>query len=447
MYTIKTYNRIASRGLDSFAPGWFHVSDNATNPDAILLRSHKLAQAELPAAVKAVARAGTGVNNIPVLECTRKGIVVFNTPGANANSVKELVLGALILASRNILGGIQFVNSLREVGNAGVLDRKIESEKKQFVGHELSGCSLGIVGLGAIGTSVAQSALALGMDVFGYDPAISVDAAWGIPSRVQRMKDLGTLFSRSDYISLHVPANEQTVGMVDSNLLNQCKPSSVLLNFARPEIVNDTDVVDALNQGVLAKYLTDFPKPVFIGHERIFTTPHLGASTMEAEENCAVMAVRQVGAFLRFGTVENSVNFPAVAMENANAYRIAVTNINVAGILGQLLSIFAVRNINVIDMINKSRNNIAYNLIDIDRYPDSQLLSDIERMGSVINVRALQTGVGRRVNGLGRRFCRILNLNGSIASAIWDESGASLPAIRLAISSPPKMVDVVPLLL
>ncbi len=390
MYTVKTYNRIAPRGLNSFARGWFHVSDDATNPDAILLRSHKLTQAELPASVKVVARAGTGVNNVPVLECTRRGIVVFNTPGANANSVKELVLGALILTSRNILGGVQFVNSLREIGDVHVLDRKIESEKKQFVGHELSGRSLGIVGLGSIGTNVAQSALALGMDVFGYDPVISVDAAWGIPSQVRRVKDLGTLFSRSDYISLHVPASEQTVGMVDSNLLNQCKPSSVLLNFARPEIVNDTDVVAALNQGVLARYFADFPRPAFVGHERILTTPHLGASTTEAEENCAVMAVRQVDAFLRFGTVENSVNFPAVAMENAHVDRIAVTNINVAGMLGQLLSILAVRDINVIDMINKSRDNIAYNLIDIDRYPDSQLLADIERVDSVISVRALQ---------------------------------------------------------
>ena len=316
--------------------------------------------------------------------------MVFNTPGANANSVKELVLGALILTSRNILGGVQLVNSLREIGDVRVLDRKIESEKKQFVGHELSGRSLGIVGLGSIGTNVAQSALALGMNVFGYDPVISVDAAWGIPSQVRRVKDLGTLFSRSDYISLHVPASEQTVGMVDSNLLNRCKPSSVLLNFARPEIVNDTDVVAALNQGVLARYFADFPRPAFIGHERILTTPHLGASTTEAEENCAVMAVRQVDACLRFGTVENSVNFPAVAMENANAYRIAVTNINVAGMLGQLLSILAVRDINVIDMINKSRDNVAYNLIDIDNYPDSQLLADIERVDSVISVRALQ---------------------------------------------------------
>ena len=387
MYRVKTFNKIAPKGLARFPDDGFEVGPGVDDPHAILLRSHRLTEGDLPGHVAAVARAGVGVNNVPVESCSRRGIVVFNTPGANANSVKELVLAALLLTSRDVLGGFDYVRSLTTVTDDAELHRLVEQEKSRFKGHEVAGRTLGIVGLGAVGSRVARAALNLGMDVLGYDPALSVDAAWRLPSDVSRMENLPTLFARSHYVTLHVPAIAQNVGMVDEELLANLQPRSVLLNFARQEIVDEAAVKAALGSGRLAAYFADFPSTVLAGEPNAHTTPHLGASTAEAEENCAVMAADQLRQFLLYGNVDNSVNFPNVALDPADGYRIGVTNANVAGMLGQIMSILADARINVIDMINKSRDRVAYNLIDLDTPPDDGLMAKIAAIDEVLSVR------------------------------------------------------------
>jgi len=390
-YTIRTYNNIAARGLDRFPAGRFKVGADVTSPDAILLRSHKLGVGDLPAGVQAIARAGAGVNNVPVERCTERGIVVFNTPGANANSVKELVLTAMLLASRDIYGGLQFVSTLGGIDDPAELDRVVEAEKKRFAGRELVGKALGVVGLGAIGSLVARAALDLGMDVLGYDPAISVDAAWRLPSEVQRMENLQSLFARADYVTLHVPLLDETRGMINAESLNAFRPGSVLLNFAREPIVDGAALKAALDSGRLAKYVADFPIAGLIGHPKVLLTPHLGASTEEAEENCAVMAANQLVNFLETGSITNSVNFPSVSLEASSGFRLAVVNRNVPGMLGQMTTLLAERGINVVDMLNKSRGNIAYNLIDLGEAPDAGLLEAIKRVDDVVDVRVIGT--------------------------------------------------------
>jgi len=390
MYHVQTFNLIAARGLTRFPEAAFEHGPDQLDPHALLLRSHKLLKSELGLQLRAVARAGAGVNNVPVEECSKRGIVVFNTPGANANSVKELVMTALLLASRDILGGIQFVSSLDAVEDSGELNVLVEKEKKRFKGHELMGKSLGVVGLGAIGSLVARAALDMGMDVLGFDPAISVDAAWRLPSEVRRMENLPALFAQSDYVTLHIPFMEATKNLINATALDSFRKGAVLLNFARQGVVDEQALFDALKSDQVSAYFSDFPSTLLGSSPRVYSTPHLGASTKEAEENCAVMAVNQLVDFLQNGNINNSVNFPSVTLERTEGYRLAITNQNVSGMLAQLLSIMADHEINVIDMINKSHEDVAYNLIDIDTRPGEELVAAINAIDSVLNVRLFE---------------------------------------------------------
>ena len=389
MYKIKTYNAIAPIGLERFPADLYSVGAEVDTADAVLLRSHKLGVDELSSGLRAIARAGAGTNNVPVAQCSERGIVVFNTPGANANSVKELVLTGLLLASRDVFGGINYVRSLAAVQDEGELNKLVEAEKKRFKGRELVGKTLGVVGLGAIGSMVARAALDLGMNVVGYDPALSVDAAWRIPAEVERMQNLPSLFAKADYVTLHVPLLPATEGLINEESLRAFKPGSVLLNFARQPIVDASALAAALESGQVARYVADFPVPGLLEHDRVLLTPHLGASTEEAEENCAVMAADQLRRFLESGSIVNSVNFPAVVSEAYEGYRLAVSNENVPGMLGQMTAVLAERNINVIDLVNKSRDGIAYNLIDLSEAPDQGLIDAIAQIESVINVRVI----------------------------------------------------------
>ncbi len=390
MYSIRTYNQIAKRGLERLATDRYQVGANIDNPDSILLRSHKLSPDDLQDGLRAISRAGAGVNNVPVQQCTGRGVVVFNTPGANANSVKELVLAALLISARDVVGGMEFVSTLAEVTDAAAINALIESEKKRFKGQELHGKAFGVVGLGAIGSLVARSALDLGMDVLGYDPSISVDAAWRLPSEVERVDNLEGLFARSQYISLHVPLLPQTRDLIGERALRSLRPGSVLVNFARQPIVDQAALVRALDDGRLASYVSDFPAPGLIGRPNVQLTPHLGASTSEAEENCAIMAANQLASFLETGNITNSVNFPHVSLEPSNGHRLAITNRNVAGMLGQMTSALAKHDINIIDILNKSRGDVAYNLLDIETTPGEALLAELNAIDSVINVRVIK---------------------------------------------------------
>ena len=388
MYRVRIYNQIAKKGLDTFDSKDVVVAKALDHPQAILLRSHKLQTEEIEPSVLAIARAGAGINNIPLSYCTEQGIVVFNTPGANANSVKELVLAALLLSSRDVIGGVNFVSNLNE-NDAEQFDYVVESNKKQFKGKELSKRTLGIIGLGSIGSAVAKAALDLGMKVVGYDPALSIEAAWSLPSQVKRMDQLDSLYEVSDYVTLHVPVLPQTRNLINAESFKHFRRGTALLNFSRGEIVNDASVLAALSSELLSYYFTDFPDRIFMGNSRVYATPHLGASTMEAEENCAVMAAEQLDEFIRFGNIKNSVNFPDVRLDSNAQYRIAVANRNVPGLLGELMSVLADKNINVIDMINKSRGDVAYNLIDIDAKPTIGLIETINSIKDILSLRGL----------------------------------------------------------
>ena len=388
MYRVRIYNQIAKKGLDTFDSKDVVVAKALDHPQAILLRSHKLQTEEIEPSVLAIARAGAGINNIPLSYCTEQGIVVFNTPGANANSVKELVLAALLLSSRDVIGGVNFVSNLNE-NDAEQFDYVVESNKKQFKGKELSKRTLGIIGLGSIGSAVAKAALDLGMKVVGYDPALSIEAAWSLPSQVKRMDQLDSLYEVSDYVTLHVPVLPQTRNLINTESFKHFQRGTALLNFSRGEIVNDASVLEALSSELLSYYFTDFPDRIFMGNSRVYATPHLGASTMEAEENCAVMAAEQLDEFIRFGNIKNSVNFPDVRLDSNAQYRIAVANRNVPGLLGELMSVLADKNINVIDMINKSRGDVAYNLIDIDAKPTIGLIETINSIKDILSLRGL----------------------------------------------------------
>lgn len=388
MYRVRIYNQIAEKGLDTFDSKDVVVATALDYPQAILLRSHKLQTEEIEPSILAIARAGAGVNNIPLSYCTEQGIVVFNTPGANANSVKELVLAALLLSSRDVIGGVNFVSNINE-NDAEQFDYVVESNKKQFKGKELSKRTLGIIGLGSIGSEVAKAALDLGMNVVGYDPALSIEAAWSLPSQIKRMDQLNSLYEVSDYVTLHVPVLPQTRNLINAESFKHFRRGTALLNFSRGEIVNDASVLAALSSELLSYYFTDFPDRIFMGNSRVYATPHLGASTMEAEENCAVMAAEQLDEFIRFGNIKNSVNFPDVRLDSNAQYRIAVANRNVPGLLGELMSVLADKNINVIDMINKSRGDVAYNLIDIDAKPTIGLIETINSIKDILSLRGL----------------------------------------------------------
>lgn len=388
MFQVKTYNKIADRGLAQFPGDKYEVGPDLANPDAYILRSHKLHGEDIPGSLLAVARAGAGVNNLPVSAYTEKGIVAFNTPGANANAVKELVLAGVLLSSRGIFEGRTFVESLTDMHDAAELGKLLEAEKKRFAGREVKGKTLGVVGLGAIGSMVAEAALALGMKVAGFDPALSVEAAWRLPSQVQRKESLNALLGVCDYVSLHVPALDATRHMINAETLSLMKPSAVVVNFARESIVDAQAVLSALDAGKLRQYVCDFPEPAMRGRSDVIALPHIGASTEEAEENCAVMAADEIRDFLENGNIVNSVNYPAITMARvANSYRITFSNHNVAGVLGHVLSVFAEHEVNVIDMVNKSRNEVAYNILDVAECPSDTVLAAVRQVEHVIRVR------------------------------------------------------------
>ena len=390
MFKIKTYNKISVKGLERFPRGSYEVGSDIGSPDAVLLRSQKLQGVEVPASLVAVARAGAGTNNVPVADYSKLGIVVFNTPGANANAVKELVMAGMLLATRGILPGMAYVNSLTDMTDAAEMHALLEKEKARFAGGEIKGKTLGIVGLGAIGSLVADMALAMGMKVVGFDPALSIDAAWRLDSSVQRMENLSALMARSDYISLHVPALEATKHMVNAAALAQAKPTAVLLNFARETIVDSAAVKQSLDAGKLAYYVCDFPEPAMLNHPKVIAMPHIGASTEESEENCAVMAANQLMDYLENGNIVNSVNFPAVSMGRVtNSSRITFSNDNVSGVLGHVLSVLADKKVNVIDMMNKSRGELAFNIIDVESKPTDDVVSAIAAVEHVIRVRVI----------------------------------------------------------
>ena len=390
MHRIKTYNTISAKGLDRFERERYEVGEDIAHPDALLLRSYKLQEAEILDSVRAIARAGAGVNNIPLAACSERGIPIFNTPGANANAVKELVAAAMLLASRDIVGGIAFARAQDPGMSAQEMNALMEQEKKRFAGAELAGKTLGVVGLGSIGSLVARQGLDFGMEVVGFDPALSVEAAWRLPSEVQRMENVQSLFGRSDFISLHLPVLDSTRGLVNDEMLTHFKKGSCLLNFAREEIVSTEAVVAALDNGQLRCYVADFPNPMLLGRTDTLLMPHIGASTAEAEENCAIMAANQLKAFLEHGNIRNSVNFPAIELERTTDYRITIANRNEPGMLSHVLTLIGDEGLNVADLLNKSFGDVAYNIIDLDEVPQEGLLNKISTVEGVIILRLIE---------------------------------------------------------
>ena len=387
-YRILTLNNISARGLARLPRERYEIGSELANPDAILLRSADMHALSVPASVRAVGRAGAGVNNIPVAELSRRGIPVFNTPGANANAVKELVLAGLLLAARNL--GPAWLLARALTGDDEAIDAAVEKGKKAFVGFELPGRTLGVVGLGAIGVEVANSALALGMKVLGYDPQITVQRAWQLSSNVEQALSMEDLFARADAITVHVPLNEHTRKLVNAARLSLMKKDATLLNFARAGIVDDAAVIAALDAGRLHAYVCDFPKRVLKDHPQVITLPHLGASTGEAEENCAVMVAEQLRDFLENGNIRNSVNYPeAVLPRVPNTTRIVIANSNVPNMVGQISTCLAQQKINIADLLNKSRGELAYTLIDADGTVSEELLHALRAISGVQAVRQL----------------------------------------------------------
>lgn len=387
-YRILTLNAISPRGLERLPRDLYEVGPGVADPDAILVRSAELEPAAIPPSVRAIARAGAGVNNIPVAEMSRRGVPVFNTPGANANAVKELVLAGLLLAARNLGPAWLFTRGLK--GDDETIEREVERGKRQFVGFELPGRTLGVVGLGAIGVEVANSALALGMKVLGYDPQITVQRAWQLSASVEQALSLEDLFARAEAITVHVPLNEATTGLVSARRLALMKPGGTLLNFARAGIVDDTAVIAALDAGRLRGYVCDFPNNALKDHPQVITLPHLGASTGEAEENCAIMAADQLREFLENGNVRNSVNYPeAVLPRLPNTTRLAIANRNVPNMVGQISTCLASARLNIADLLNKSRGEYAYTLIDADGAVGEGLLGELRAIAGVLAARIL----------------------------------------------------------
>lgn len=389
MWKIQTLNAISAQGLDRFPRSKYETASEFTNPDAMIVRSADLHQLEFPPGLKAIARAGIGVNNIPIERCTERGIVVFNTPGANANSVKELTLTGLFLASRKIFQGMTWVRTL--VGKGDEIPTLYEKGKRRFEGPEIAGKTLGVIGLGAVGVMVANAAAALGMQVVGFDPFISVESAWGLSSNVRRSRGLDTLVGECDYISIHVPLNEKTRGMVNKERFALMKKGVRLLNFARGGLVNNEDLRQAIRDGVVACYVTDFPDEELLQLDNVLCIPHLGASTPEAEANCAIMAVEQLKAFLERGEIENSVNFPPCRMDMVGTQRLVVANRNIPNMVGQIATILAGEGINISDMLNRHRDGIAYNIIDIDKPLSEKAQQTIRAIEGVIMVRNIDT--------------------------------------------------------
>jgi D-3-phosphoglycerate dehydrogenase len=392
-YHIKPYSNIAKIGLDKLDGTECSLNDNSESPDGILIRSTKLAEGDLNEGLKAISRAGVGVNNLPIDVCTKKGIVVFNTPGANANAVKELVLAGLMLSSRNVYASIDFVNGLSHLKSMKELEPFLEENKKSFKGSELAGSTLGVVGLGSIGSQVAKMGVALEMNVVGYDPALSVEAAWRLPSEVTPANSIESLFKVSDYVTIHIPALDSTKEIINKDLFKKANNLS-LLNFARHEVVNTKDVIECLKKGNLKNFLTDFPTPELIKrankNKDVILLPHIGASTSQAEENCAVMAVNQLVDFLETGNIKNSVNFPDVQLARSTINRIAVTNKNVPAMIGQIATSLGELDLNIADMTNVSRGDIAYNLIDIENEVGKSAVKELMKIKNILNVRLIK---------------------------------------------------------
>ncbi|MBR5586480.1 MAG: 3-phosphoglycerate dehydrogenase [Clostridia bacterium] len=386
MFKVQTLNKIAKIGTDKLGEG-YEIADNIENPDAIILRSFNMHEMDIPASVKGVARAGAGVNNIPIDKCSEKGIVVFNTPGANANAVKELAIAGLLLASRKVTDAVDWAKTLKGEGDA--VGKLVEKGKSNFAGPEIYGKTLGVVGLGAIGVMVANAAYHLGMEVMGYDPFISVEAAWGISRHVEKANDLGDMISKCDYISLHLPLNDNTRGMINKDLLAKAKDGLRVLNFARGELVDSDDIIAALESGKVASYVTDFPDDKVIGVPGVVAIPHLGASTPESEDNCAVMAAKQLKDFLENGNVKNSVNFPTCVEPRTTKNRIFVAHKNVPNMLATLSGVLADRKMNIEHLTNKSKKELAITLIDTDDNVTEEIIKEIEGMADVLSVRLI----------------------------------------------------------
>jgi len=386
-YQILTLNQIASHGLHRFPGARYTVGKAIEHPDAILVRSHDMHEMAIPASVRAIGRAGAGTNNIPVAAMSQRGVPVFNAPGANANAVRELVLAALLLAARNVIPALGYVAHLD--AKSPDLPKQVEDGKKQFAGVELPHRTLGIVGLGAIGSLVADTAIKLGMKVTGFDPEITVDAAWRLPSSVRRAHSIEELLKQADFVTLHVPLVTATRNLIDEKRLAAMKPGAVLLNFARDALVDDAAVVAALRARRLKYYLCDFPGAKLLNEPGVVALPHLGASTEEAEENCAVMVVDQVREYLENGGIANAVNFPNVEMPRESPYRLAIANANVPNMLGQMSTAMAHAGLNIHNMVNKSRGEMAYTLVDVDSPIPQAAIDAISAIGGVLSVRAI----------------------------------------------------------
>lgn len=383
---IQTLNAISKKGL-SRLPESYSVANDVADPDAILVRSQAMHDMAIPASVLCIGRAGAGTNNIPVKAMSEKGVVVFNAPGANANAVKELVISGMLMGTRNIFPALKFVSGL--VGDDESLHKQVESGKKHFVGHELRGSTLGIIGLGAIGSLLADSAIALGMHVVGFDPEITVDAAWRLPSQVKKAVSIDDLVKRCDFISLHVPLLPATKDLINAERIKLMKKGCILLNFARDGIVNEPAVLDGLNEGKLHAYVCDFPSNLLRQHPRFVSLPHLGASTEEAEENCAIMVADQVSDYLENGNILNAVNFPNISMPRESGFRLAIANANVPNMLGQISTTLAGAGLNIQNMVNKSRGDFAFTLVDVACAVPQAVIDQLTAINGVLRVRYL----------------------------------------------------------
>jgi D-3-phosphoglycerate dehydrogenase / 2-oxoglutarate reductase len=388
-FEVLVLNQISPLGLERLPAQTYRVSKDTAQPDAILLCSHNMHSMDIPASVRAVARAGAGTNNIPVKMLSGRGVPVFNAPGANANAVKELVVAGLLMAARNLEAALQFVAGLPHTNDDAVLNRQVEEGKKQFAGVELPQRTLGVIGLGKVGSLVADAAIKFGMNVLGYDPEITVDAAWSLPSQVRKAHSIEEVMRSCDFITLHVPLLDVTRHLVNEKTLEQVQPGTVLLNFARDEIVDSAAVAAALHSGKLKYYVTDFPASVFAGRPGVIALPHLGASTQEAEDNCAVMVADQLRDYLEDGNISNAVNFPDVAMARESPYRIAVANANVPNMVGQMSSAMAQAGLNIHNMINRSKGEMAYTLVDVDSPVAREVTDAIAHIHGVLAVRYL----------------------------------------------------------
>jgi len=387
MHKIQILNNIAKEGLDRFPVDNYSLSDEMTDPIAIILRSYNMHDFLIPESVKAIARAGAGVNNIPLESMTNRGIPVFNAPGANANAVKELTIAALLISARNICTARDFVRSIDCDGDE--LKRLIESGKKKYAGIELPGRTLGVIGLGAIGVHVANAALALGMKVIGYDPKVTVNNAWKLSSGVEKVEKLEDIFRRSDAVTIHVPLIPETKNLINNECLSLLKNDSILINFSRGGVISSEEVLAALDGGILRSYVCDFPEPSLIEHEKVIALPHLGASTIEAEQNCAIMVAENLKDYLENGNISYSVNFPSAVLPRTNAHRLTVTNRNIPNMVGQISTCLASADLNIEDLLNKSIGNLAYTIVDLDTViPDSIInhISDIDGVVAVRNI-------------------------------------------------------------